>query len=69
MWSEAARVTVERVAVAVTATRPSSDRVWDPKSTSVEASVTPNTGGLGSPRSVRLAGDLHQLFGKLLFYH
>jgi hypothetical protein len=50
MWSEAARVTVERVAVAATATEPSSVRVWDPKATSVEASATPNTDGLRSPR-------------------
>lgn len=52
--------------MAATATEPSSVRVWDQKSTSVEASVTLNTGGLGSPRSVWLAGDLHQLFGKRL---
>jgi hypothetical protein len=49
---KAVRATVERVTVAATVTRPSSNPVWDPKSTSVEVSVTTNTGRLGSPRSV-----------------
>lgn len=31
--------------------------------------ATPNTGGLGSPRSDEVAGNLCQLFGKLPFYH
>ena len=66
---KAVRVTVEAITVAVTATEPSSIRVWDPKSTSVEASPTLNTDGLGSPRSGMLASNLHQLFGKLPFCH
>jgi len=46
-------VTVAAITVAMTVARPLSVRVWDPKSTTVEASVTPTTVGLRSPQLIK----------------
>jgi hypothetical protein len=66
---ETVRVTVDGVTVAVTVTGPTSNPVWDPKEAPSGGELAPTRGGLGSPRLVRQAGDLHQLVGKLPFCH